>query len=36
MLAQSADIVITNFEDLDKLPKMIRNGEKLEYVGNIE
>lgn len=36
MLAQSGDIVITKFEDLDMLPNLIESGEVLEYVGNIE
>lgn len=36
MLAQSGDIVITKFEDLDKLPDLIREGEGLAYVGIIE
>lgn len=36
MLAQSGDIVITKFEDLDKLPTLIEEGGKLDYVGRIE
>ncbi len=36
MLAQSGDIVVTNFDDLDKLPALIENGEGLAYVGRIE
>lgn len=36
MLAQSGDIVITSFEDLDKLPKIIEKGEKLAYAGIVE
>lgn len=36
MLAQSADIVITDFEDIKMLPIYLRNGEKRKYVGKIE
>lgn len=36
MLAQSGDIVITKFEDLDKLPALILNGEGLAYAGIVE
>lgn len=36
MLAQSGDIVITKFEDLDKLPELIDNGEGLAYAGIVE
>ena len=36
MLAQSGDIVITNFEDVDKLPEMLAGGEKVAYVGRIQ
>lgn len=36
MLAQSADIVITNYEDLNALPSMIENSEKTAYTGLIE
>lgn len=36
MLAQSGNIVLTNFEDLDRLPKLIKEGVNLEYAGNIE
>lgn len=39
MLAQSGDIVITNYEDLDNLPEYIEQlkvGEKVKYVGRIE
>lgn len=36
MLAQSADIVITKFEDLDKLPELIKNNALVEYDGLIE
>lgn len=36
MLANSGDIIITDFSDLDKLPELIEKGEKLSYVGNIE
>ncbi len=36
MLAQSGDIVITKFEDLDKLPDLIGNGLELTYVGIVE
>lgn len=36
MLAQSGDIVITKFEDLDKLPAMIENGEGFAYAGIVE
>ena len=36
LLAQSGDIVITKFEDLDKLPEMLAGGERVEFVGRIE
>lgn len=36
MLAQSGDIVITKFEDVDKLPKMLAGGEKVAYAGRIQ
>ena len=36
MLAQSADIVIKNYEDLDNLPAMIENSERTIYTGLIE
>lgn len=36
MLAQSGDITITKFEDLDKLPELIIRGEGLAYVGIVE
>lgn len=36
MLAESGDIVITKFEDLDKLPAMLESGEGCDYVGKIE
>lgn len=36
MLAQSGDIVVTKFEDLDKLPELIKNGEGLAYAGIVE
>ena len=36
MLAQSGDIIVTKFEDLDKIPELIKEGKKLEYVGEIE
>ena len=36
MLAQSGDIVITKFEDLDKLPELTHKGEGLAYVGIVE
>ena len=36
MLAKSADIVITKFEDLYKLPQMITNGEDAKYDGFTE
>ena len=36
MLAQSADIVVTKYEDLDKLPDQIENSEKTIYNGLIE
>lgn len=34
MLAESADVVITDFKDLDNLDKLIREGK--DYVGNVE
>jgi hypothetical protein len=30
MLAQAADVVITKFEDLDKLPEWLETGHKYE------
>ena len=36
MLAQSGDIVVTKFEDLDKLPELIKNNEGLAYAGIVE
>ena len=36
MLAQSGDIVITEFKDLDKLPDLIYEGGRLTYAGTIE
>ena len=36
MLAQSGDIIITNFEDLDKLPELIEKNEGLAYAGIVE
>lgn len=36
MLAQSGDIVITKFEDLDKLPELIQKDEGLAYAGIVE
>ena len=36
MLAQSGDIVITKFDDLDKLPELIEKNEGLAYVGIVE
>ena len=36
MLAQSGDIVITKFDDLDKLPELIEKGEGLAYAGIVE
>lgn len=36
MLAQSGDIIITKFGDLDKLPEMLEKGVKTVYVGNIQ
>ena len=36
MLAQSGDIVITNFESVDKLPEMLAGGEKVAYAGRIQ
>lgn len=36
MLAQSADIIITKFEDMKKIPDLIKNGEKKIYDGKIE
>lgn len=36
MLARSADIVITNYDDLAKLPEYIDNCTKVEYNGMIE
>ena len=36
MLAQSGNITITKFEDLDKLPELIEKGEGLAYAGIVE
>lgn len=36
MLAQSGDIIITRFEDLDDLPKIIKSGKGKRYAGKIE
>ena len=36
MLAQSGDIVITKFKDLDKLPELILKDEGLAYAGIVE
>lgn len=36
MLAQSGDIVITKFEDVDKLPELLAGGEKVAYAGRVE
>lgn len=36
MLAESGDIVITKFEDLDKLPALLEAGEGIDYVGKVE
>lgn len=36
MLAQSGDIIITKFEDLDKLPEMLAGGVKTTYAGRIQ
>ena len=36
MLAQSGDIVIMNFDDLDKLPDLIYNNGGLAYAGIVE
>ena len=36
MLAESGNIIITDFEDLEKLPELIELGAKTAYVGAIE
>lgn len=36
MLAQSGDIVITKFEDIDRLPQLIMRGDKMAYAGCVE
>ena len=36
MLAQSGDIVVQNYKDLDKLPELIEKNEGLAYVGIVE
>lgn len=36
MLAESGDIVITKFEDVDKIPALLESGEGYDYVGKIE
>ena len=36
MLAQPGDIVITKFDDLDKLPELIKKNERLAYAGIVE
>ena len=34
MLAAAADVVVTKFEDLDKLPEWLETGHK--YEGNVQ
>lgn len=36
MLAQSGDIIITKFEDMDKLPELIAEGKRVSYAGRIQ
>ena len=36
MLAQSGNIIITKFEDVDKLPTLLEAGEGMSYAGKIE
>lgn len=36
MLAQSGDIIITKFEDVDKLPELLAGDKKVAYVGRIQ
>ena len=36
MLAQSGDIIITNYDDMDQLPNLIKSGEVKKYHGEIE
>lgn len=36
MLAQSGDIIITKFEDLDELPQLVEAGKGKGYAGKIE
>ena len=36
MLAQSGDIVIMKYEELDKLPELIKKGKRLAYAGIVE
>ena len=36
MLAQSGDIIITKFEDVDKLPELLAGGKKVAYAGRVE
>ena len=36
MLAESGNIVITKFEDVDKLPALLEANEGMDYVGKIE
>jgi hypothetical protein len=36
MLAQSGDIIITKFDDVDKLPELLAMDKKVTYAGRIE
>lgn len=36
MLAESGNLVITDFNELEKLPELIEQGAKTKYVGTIE
>lgn len=36
MLAQSGDIVIMKYEELDRLPELIKKGKRLAYAGIVE
>ena len=36
MLAQSGDIIITDYDDMDQLPNLIKSGEVKKYHGEIE
>lgn len=36
MLAESGNIVVTKFEDLEKLPEIIDKGVNTKYVGSVE